>query len=93
MIYYNTLPSKFKNWNDLWSYVRHRIQPDYKELKWSEFGNAGVYEFSIDYMKAKCFDEFIDFYSKMEKPDPYEFIHPISADYFLNKIDKFLQIK
>lgn len=58
----NELPNRFITWCELFAYIKGRIQPDHKEIQYSEYGQNAVWEFTIDFIKARCFEEVVNLY-------------------------------
>lgn len=65
----NQLPGRFETYCHLYAYIKGRIQTDTKEIRYSEHGINCVWEFTVDFIKARCFEEVLRFYPKIEKSD------------------------
>lgn len=65
----NELPTRFQTWCEMYQYMKDRIQPDYTEIKYAEHGLNTVWEFRVDFIKARCFEEVLKFYPHTENTD------------------------
>ncbi len=65
----NELPPKFETYCAMYAYMKDRIQPSHTEIKYAEHGINTVWEFHIDFIKARCFEEVLKLYPKTENCD------------------------
>lgn len=86
-----TLPEKFKTWNEFYASFRDKLKEDHSLVHFKDISpdNESTYSFTVDEVKARCYDEFIEWYQKNCNPDPYE---NEWANYYTDKIDNFLHI-
>lgn len=65
----NELPPSFKSYCELYDYIKCRLQPDTKDIQYAEYDINMVWSFSVDYIKARCFEEVIEWYPKEQATD------------------------
>lgn len=65
----NALPPRFKTWCQMYRYMQGRILPDIKEIRYADYGSTTVWEFSLDFIKARCFEEVLKLYPKENNTD------------------------
>lgn len=83
-------PMKFRSWNEFMADLRGKIDTQTNKIEFRESpiigGETLVYRYSLDYIKARAYDEFFEAYLKISY-DPYEECH---AGWVIGEVDKIL---
>jgi hypothetical protein len=86
-------PVKFKSWNDFMSDLHGKVDLMTNKVEFREQamigGETTIYRYSLDYIKARAYDEFFEGYLKINF-DPYE---DCQASYIISQIDNILSYK
>ncbi len=96
MINENIIPNGFQSWNHFYQnsvVVALQKYPDATTLKLQQrtVTEEFNYEFTLDFIKAKCFDEFINEWPKLNSDIGFRDCQdPISAQWFAMQIEKIL---
>lgn len=81
-------PVKFKSWNSFMSDLQPKIDTSTNKIEYREtiLNEVFVYQYLLDYIKARAYDEFMEAYNKIFF-DPYE---DCQAYYIISEIDKII---
>ena len=92
----DALPSKFKTWNHFYADFRDKLVPGATEIGYDESTISPVtgeiitqhYRYTLQEIKAVCFDEFMKHYAALTDYDEYD-SNPVYVGYAMAQIDKF----
>jgi hypothetical protein len=86
------LPEKFKTWNEFYASFKDKLASGTTKIYWKEFRpeNNIEAEFTIEFIKSKCFDEIQEHYPRVSDWDGYEHT---SVHWVVSKIDRLLCYK
>jgi hypothetical protein len=96
---YNELHPRFETWTDFYKMAKDKISmndPNIKEITYhhrEDFKDEEIvtYCITIDFMKARVFEEFETNYKKLSAEfDPYEFSHSISPGYLIAQLNELM---
>ncbi len=99
MINENIIPNGFQSWNQFYQKSIKGYIENHPTITVIKFQQRTVteefnYEFTVDFIKSKCFDEFMEEWYKLKNFDLgfRDCQDPVSAEWFSMQIEKILFI-
>lgn len=80
------LPPKFDTYIEFYKELRKHISETTRDFEYHDFIDGTTYVGTLEYVKSKCWDEFIEAYPELSRVNPSGY----DASFAIDRIDHFV---